>query len=479
MRFQPFKHIILFKILNTNSLFFSNQQLEEKIESLEKELEHKENQIEEIKKKNENLAEQFELLKLSFERELCEKASHKLEKELNGKLDEVYQDFYLKEKAYQNEINSLKNLVYQRNKDIDILKQYNNDSLIKYKNTTVQQIDNLIEELKDKENIIKFYSSTELKPYYINLKLKNSTYSSCDKQINHKTQLVAQINKASESKWFYSCIINFHLRVRYLCKRATYLRTFIKKAYSPNISANGTNENLHDEIVQNRRDFDRHIKSIKQDLVESLKTHYQFIVSDLENQLQLKENLLQKYILIVKDKDYQLNQLINVNLLCHKEKSQQKLELFINDLRKNLNDKDDLYEQFVKNHFDLLKQKDDLIINLRSTQKQLHSDLNRANEILLESETSVEILKNELQIIQLRNNNLTKSLELENKKTKELVTDHQLEMEEKEQIIQNLQNNQNSLKERLKKKNEKCQLTYFYEQQLEEKDSMIALCPYN
>ncbi len=45
------------------------------------------------------------------------------------------------------------------------------------------------------------------------------------------------------------------------------------------------------------------------------------IISDLENQIQLKESLLQKYILIVKDKDTQINQLINVSLLCNQQDS--------------------------------------------------------------------------------------------------------------------------------------------------------------
>lgn len=56
-----------------------------------------------------------------------------------------------------------------------------------------------------------------------------------------------------------------------------------------------------------------------------------------------------------------------------------------------------------------------------------------------------------------------------------MVADHRLEMDEKEQLIHNLNNNQKDLKERLKKKNEKSQLTYFYEQQLEEKDLIIAV----
>lgn len=66
----------------------------------------------------------------------------------------------------------------------------------------------------------------------------------------------------------------------------------------------------------------------------------------------------------------------------------------------------------------MLKQKDNLIINLRSTQKQLHCDLNKANEILLESENSVEILKNEIQLLQNKNRNLINSFEFESRKNK-------------------------------------------------------------
>lgn len=55
------------------------------------------------------------------------------------------------------------------------------------------------------------------------------------------------------------------------------------------------------------------------------------------------------------------------------------------------------------------------------------------------------------------------------------MADYQIELNEKDQVIEKLKTSENSMRERLKKKTEKTELTYFYEQQLEEKDFKICV----
>lgn len=53
-------------------------------------------------------------------------------------------------------------------------------------------------------------------------------------------------------------------------------------------------------------------------------------------------------------------------------------------------------QKSLKEHVDLIRHKDELIIQLRSANFQLNADLDKANEILLESETRIEHLQSEL-----------------------------------------------------------------------------------
>ena len=67
----------------------------------------------------------------------------------------------------------------------------------------------------------------------------------------------------------------------------------------------------------------------------------------------------------------------------------------------------------MKDHFDLLKQKDDLILTLRSNHRQLINDLNKANEILLQSDNKIEHLQNDLFSLENKNKNLYLLIEQE------------------------------------------------------------------
>lgn len=70
----------------------------------------------------------------------------------------------------------------------------------------------------------------------------------------------------------------------------------------------------------------------------------------------------------------------------------------------------------LKEHIDLIRHKDELIIQLRSANCQLSADLDKANEILLESENRIEQLQNEFVIVDNRTHHLENLLLQESKK---------------------------------------------------------------
>lgn len=66
----------------------------------------------------------------------------------------------------------------------------------------------------------------------------------------------------------------------------------------------------------------------------------------------------------------------------------------------------------------MLKQKEDLIINLRYNAKQYMNDLNKANEILLISENRIDLLQDELATLETNNKNYLDLIEQEKIKNK-------------------------------------------------------------
>jgi hypothetical protein len=63
-----------------------------------------------------------------------------------------------------------------------------------------------------------------------------------------------------------------------------------------------------------------------------------------------------------------------------------------------------------------LKQKDELILNLRASQRQYLNDLNKANEILLQSDNRIDLLQNEALCLESGNTNLIYLIDQEIKK---------------------------------------------------------------
>jgi hypothetical protein len=64
-----------------------------------------------------------------------------------------------------------------------------------------------------------------------------------------------------------------------------------------------------------------------------------------------------------------------------------------------------------------LKQKDEIILNLRASQRQYLNDLNKANEILLQSDNRIDLLQNEVLYLESGNKNLIYLIDQEVKKS--------------------------------------------------------------
>lgn len=97
-------------------------------------------------------------------------------------------------------------------------------------------------------------------------------------------------------------------------------------------------------------------------------------------------------------------------------KSEQKLEVFVKELRNNLSDKDTLFEKSLREHFDSLRQKDELVLSLRVQLRQYLNDLNKANEILLQSDNRIDLLQNDLLRLDSSHKHLAYLLEQEVKR---------------------------------------------------------------
>jgi len=72
----------------------------------------------------------------------------------------------------------------------------------------------------------------------------------------------------------------------------------------------------------------------------------------------------------------------------------------------------------LKENFEQLKQKEELIINLRFSLKQYINDLDRANEILLQSENRIETLQSQLVFCESSHKSIGYQLEQEKRKNK-------------------------------------------------------------
>ncbi len=66
----------------------------------------------------------------------------------------------------------------------------------------------------------------------------------------------------------------------------------------------------------------------------------------------------------------------------------------------------------------MIKQKEETIINLKHTLQQYINDLNKANEILLQSENRIDSLQNEIICLENSNKNLCYFIEQESKKNR-------------------------------------------------------------
>lgn len=122
-----------------------------------------------------------------------------------------------------------------------------------------------------------------------------------------------------------------------------------------------------------------------------------------------------------------------------------------------------------------MRQKDELIIQSRASNVQLTADLNKANEILLESENRIEQLQSELLSSEEKRRNMESRLSEEIRKNEEIMADYRVELGEKDELVTKLRESLDDMKQRLKRKSDNADLVAFYEEQFHEKDNMIIV----
>ena len=122
-----------------------------------------------------------------------------------------------------------------------------------------------------------------------------------------------------------------------------------------------------------------------------------------------------------------------------------------------------------------MRQKDELIIQSRASNVQLTADLNKANEILLESENRIEQLQSELLSSEEKRRNMESRLSEEIRKSEEIMADYRVELGEKDELVTKLRESLDDMKQRLKRKSDNADLVAFYEEQFHEKDNMIIV----
>ncbi len=182
------------------------------------------------------------------------------------------------------------------------------------------------------------------------------------------------------------------------------------------------------------------------------------IIYELENQLSLKENLIQQYIVAVRTRDAQIKR-----LTCNPEttENEQKLQAYIVELKNALNAKDSLFEKTVQEHFSLIEQKDSLILNLRSSSTKTSEDLGRANNL-------VTAQSKEIQAVNKLNQELAHQNHVEFKKFSCLMDKYN----SKQEKVLKMKESFRKLKEKFQLQSDDSDLTRFSDEQLSD-DSFL------
>lgn len=140
-------------------------------------------------------------------------------------------------------------------------------------------------------------------------------------------------------------------------------------------------------------------------LTNSAKNYYQVIIYELENQLSLKQSLIEQHVVAIKTKEAQLNKLIE-ELNSTSNQESKKLESLVDELRNSLNEKDILYKNTLEEHFELIKQKDSLILNLRTSSSHLLAQLDQSNELIHSQKNQIVTLQNDINYLRDSNKDL-------------------------------------------------------------------------
>jgi hypothetical protein len=101
--------------------------------------------------------------------------------------------------------------------------------------------------------------------------------------------------------------------------------------------------------------------------------------------------------------------------------------------------------------------------------------LNQANEILSLSENRIDSLQNEINNVQDSNRHLLNLMDQEVRKYQELIEDNQMESNEKDHLIAKLKEELKAIRHSSSQNEQNTDLVNYYEQELNDKDELIAV----
>ncbi|XP_061183808.1 trichohyalin-like isoform X2 [Saccostrea echinata] len=165
--------------------------------------------------------------------------------------------------------------------------------------------------------------------------------------------------------------------------------------------------------------------------------HLQFKIDDLEAQLHTKDKIIQQLSDNLKDKERQMQQCMEIFRPTPQEDSSIK-DKWIRELQNRLQEKEKAVEEALNERMKLADDKDAEIRQLRREVRDKEHEMERANQMLLTAEQTIECLEKEGDEKDKTLKQLTNSLKVSQKSLQDALEEHKQELKEKENEIERL-----------------------------------------
>ncbi|XP_013384571.1 myomegalin, partial [Lingula anatina] len=231
-----------------------------------------------------------------------------------------------------------------------------------------------------------------------------------------------------------------------------------------------------EESVQDLQEKLHEEKEKGVDKLEAQEQQYQVLSDDAQRQLQSKEKVIQRLSKSLKEKDRQLQEYLDKEQsLTPKSESKDSL---ISKLRERLAERDKAVEEAIEEKFRALEEKDNEIRGLKMSLRERERDIERANQMLLNSEETIDTLEREGREKEQHLAQLASALKGQQQAMEEIGDKNVHSLEEKEGVIKRLQDSlasrevalQNALRDSAASKET---IVEQLQQRLKEKDNLI------